>query len=280
MVFIHFLFKGEYFEFEEDYLEQTINSVKRNFSLNFNTKDLIYDLSVNLNLLILDGLVYSFPHRSLQEYFAVKLISLQSEEAKKSIYQKKLIAHSIKSSPSSILNLWRLCEEMDKEAFQKYFLLVNLEKFKPFFEWNSPHEAIENYYEQTTFKFSAIHSNNSYTQVGIINDTTSIISRSILYYLINFHAGRFEQPQIISLLNNEKNKDVISLEFDPHFDIFNRPDYYVFDPLTNNHISNVILTSNDLTKGFEKISVQLKDIYIKIKREIAESNERNINLLI
>ena len=112
--------------FDELYLQQTFNIIRNKTNINFETNDLIYDLSVSISILLLDGQDYTFPHRSMQEYFAAYLISSLPEDIKaNTIYGEKLS----KRRRSDDDNFWSLCQEMDKHCFNKYFLIPKLSSY-------------------------------------------------------------------------------------------------------------------------------------------------------
>lgn len=112
--------------FDELYLQQTFNIIRNKTNINFETNDLIYDLSVSISILLLDGQDYTFPHRSMQEYFAAYLISSLPEDIKaNTIYGEKL--SKIRRSDDD--NFWSLCQEMDKHCFNKYFLIPKLSSY-------------------------------------------------------------------------------------------------------------------------------------------------------
>lgn len=113
-----------HFLFDKEYLSSSLNKVKQNTALNYNTDFMIYDLSVAISILIIDGLDFSFPHRSLQEYFTAILIKNLPEKIKKEkIYHQKLVNRNWEGD----LNLWELCNEVDKYCFSKYFLIEQLD---------------------------------------------------------------------------------------------------------------------------------------------------------
>ncbi len=112
--------------FDELYLQQTFNIIRNKTNINFETNDLIYDLSVSISILLLDGQDYTFPHRSMQEYFAAYLISSLPEDIKaNTIYGEKL--SKIRRSDDD--NFWSLCQEMDKHCFNKSFLIPKLSSY-------------------------------------------------------------------------------------------------------------------------------------------------------
>ncbi|KAB2918746.1 MAG: NACHT domain-containing protein [Bacteroidetes bacterium] len=83
-------FFDEFFSFDEPYFNDLIKKIKTQLGFKFNDDDFLYDLKVNMSILVQDGLELKFPHRSLQEYFAAALISKQSDEIKQRIYSEKI----------------------------------------------------------------------------------------------------------------------------------------------------------------------------------------------
>lgn len=115
------LFKGKY-NFDVEYLKQTLTSIAEKFKFECDVEDLIYDLSVSISILIQDGNEYSFPHKSLQEYFVAMLIQSLDEHQKKDVYTEKfkLLTHKTTGGNQ---NFFRLCNEVDQTAFLKYFII-------------------------------------------------------------------------------------------------------------------------------------------------------------
>lgn len=116
-------FDGNY-SFSDLYIENKIKEIKKDLNIIVSIQDLIYDLQVAISILIRDGLVFIFPHRSIQEYFAAKCISELEFEKKKLIYDKEFL--KLADSANELSNFWNLCLEMDKEVFLKYFVIERL----------------------------------------------------------------------------------------------------------------------------------------------------------
>lgn len=111
--------------FDYRYLDETFHNIQKRFNYVFKTEDLIYDLTVSISILLLDGQEYCFPHRSMQEYFAASLISSLPEDIKRDqIYSGKLL-NTMQTENS---NFWSLCEEMDEYCFKNFFLLPQLKE--------------------------------------------------------------------------------------------------------------------------------------------------------
>jgi hypothetical protein len=79
----------EKFLYQPEYLENKLTFIKnKKKSLSFDNQKVIEDLQVAIGILNKDGLEYTFPHRSLQEFFAANYISSLSESNKKTVYSK------------------------------------------------------------------------------------------------------------------------------------------------------------------------------------------------
>lgn len=113
------------FEFSPQYIHITITKMLKSLNLSFDIDDLIYDLSVSVSLWVQDGTSYTFPHRSLQEFFAASYIANSREDIKATIYGDRL--KKIKNVESQ--NFWELCEELDESCFTQYFLIPSMEEY-------------------------------------------------------------------------------------------------------------------------------------------------------
>lgn len=77
------------FLFKLEYLEQKLNLIKEKKShLIFDNDKVIQDLQIAIGILNKEGVDYTFPHRSLQEYFSANYLSSLNETNKKIIFTK------------------------------------------------------------------------------------------------------------------------------------------------------------------------------------------------
>ena len=113
------------YEFSSEYLHNTLPKILMVLKFDCTVDELIYDLSVAVSILVLDGTSYVFPHRSLQEYFAASYIANLREDGKKKIYEEKFI----NVTETERNTFWTLCEEQDQSCFLQYFLIPSLELF-------------------------------------------------------------------------------------------------------------------------------------------------------
>lgn len=92
--------------------------------------NLLNDLSVAINILIVDGIYYTFPHKSMQEYYVANFIVSKSEHNRKRIYDKFI--QKIYKGEFSLLtqSLLSMLYEMDKRLFVENFILPLLQGIK------------------------------------------------------------------------------------------------------------------------------------------------------
>ncbi|MCW3466692.1 NACHT domain-containing protein [Chitinophaga nivalis] len=113
------------FSFELQDLTSILLKIQKLKNLSFKVDDLIYDLVVSINIILLDGAIYSFPHRSQQEYYVALLLSQESVEFKESFYK-----HNLNTlSGSDLSNFWLLCIELDKESFYSMYVIEEMHQF-------------------------------------------------------------------------------------------------------------------------------------------------------
>lgn len=109
------------FVFDRLMLQTELTDIRNRLNYDFDNDKLIYDLSVAISILMQDGLDYTFPHRSMQEYFAALLIAGLPEKTR---IQKVYSSHSFMSSQNQ--NIWSLCQEINEYEFKKNFISVQL----------------------------------------------------------------------------------------------------------------------------------------------------------
>ena len=117
------------FIFTNLYLNEKLDVIKeKKKSIEFINQKLISDLQVAIGIINQDGTEYTFPHRSLQEYFtATYIASLRSIENKKIVY-KKIVKSLMKDQGfgmNSKDNFHLLLSELDEDGVIKYGLLSN-----------------------------------------------------------------------------------------------------------------------------------------------------------
>lgn len=117
-------YKNE-FTFTCERIEEILRLIKNSTGLEYEEEKVLIDLETSISILIKEGLEYSFPHRSIQEYFAVLFISALTPNKKRKVLTKHRTTYW-KDDKTEDTNFWDLLREVDYQAFSKYFLLPEL----------------------------------------------------------------------------------------------------------------------------------------------------------
>ena len=122
----------EQFIFSGIYLEEKFKFIKeKKKNINFDNEKLINDLQVAIGILNKEGTDFTFPHRSLQEYFAAIYIFSLNDSNKNIVYQKliNLFTEEKKFRQTSRDNFHLLLSELDDKNVIKYAIIPFFEKF-------------------------------------------------------------------------------------------------------------------------------------------------------
>ncbi|MGF7217484.1 energy-coupling factor transporter ATP-binding protein EcfA2 [Spirosoma lacussanchae] len=134
------------YSFTDEYLRSKLTQIKQFTGLSYNNDDLIYDLRTQISILVLDGFQYSYPHRSLQEFFTAQFIKDLPSNQKSNAYSRICNFISNKSFDNSG-NLFSLMSELDRIDFVKEVLLKRLMMYKELFETKNDAELTYAYIE-------------------------------------------------------------------------------------------------------------------------------------
>jgi len=138
--------------FDNSYIHEKFELIKEILNIQFNNIDLIDDLNVATGILITEGIYYRFPHRSIQEYFAVLLVCKQNTDNKISFYTNRLPIYETKYG--NLSNLFELFIELDNLFFLKYYVQNILKDFYATVKSSNESETINNYLKQFFSKIS------------------------------------------------------------------------------------------------------------------------------
>ena len=123
--FISF-FEGK-ITFNQQYLEDKLNLIKsKKENLKFENHLLIDDLCVAINIMQKDGFEYSFPHRSMQEYFAAMYVCNLKIDSKEKFYNR--FFEKITDLGNNYNNFFELLEEVDKTYIKSILYKKHLEE--------------------------------------------------------------------------------------------------------------------------------------------------------
>lgn len=117
----------ELFIFSESQYEAIIRKVLTNYNYRINPKNFLEDLKVSISVLIEDGKLLSFIHRSIQEYFAAKYVDVLSEDDKAAFML--LLAKEQNNRKSNHTFLIELISELYPYEFKKYYIEAHIEEF-------------------------------------------------------------------------------------------------------------------------------------------------------
>lgn len=108
-------------EFNKSSLLQIINKAKRETGLDFKENDFLHDLITTVPLFVLEGVYYSWSHKSLQDYFAAKFIEIGAGQKREAILEKIYYLDDI----SILANVLDIFYDIDKKTF-KHTILYKL----------------------------------------------------------------------------------------------------------------------------------------------------------
>jgi len=112
--------------YDKQYLYKKLNYIKsKKNKLSFDNDKLLDDLKSAICILVEDGLEYTFPHKSLQEYFAALFISKLGLESKLKFYEKTL-SYFTKPTANIVfpyVNFYSLLMELDYKVIIEVVIL-------------------------------------------------------------------------------------------------------------------------------------------------------------
>jgi hypothetical protein len=206
-------FEGRY-SFSQEYIYELFEKIKKNSKYNFDNVKLLNDLHIAINILILDSNEYTFPHRSLQEYFtAIRIKNITSEDIKEKIY-KSNFSTLFNNSKDNLLNLFTLCIELDKSNFYQYFLIPKLKDTLSILTNNS--ESENNAAQFLNLKFETIINRSGqltlYPEVKIKYSIDKVfelipINIDINNYLNSIDKNMLESFVFNKIMNAKQNLD-------------------------------------------------------------------------
>jgi predicted NACHT family NTPase len=179
------LFEGQY-SFTNEYLTDVLSKVKTSTDYNYEIEKLIYDLRTSISILILDGFEYSFPHRSMQEYFTALFVNKLPTDKKNKAY-KNLSKTLEESSNDNSFNLWTLCYEMDETKFISSFLIPKLKKIHKQLDNKEGEKLVQTYFKITdALLYMTKHTNIEHRTKSMRILRPTNLQNSIIYFC-NFH---------------------------------------------------------------------------------------------
>ncbi|MBH0084695.1 NACHT domain-containing protein [Psychrobacter sp. SCQQ22] len=123
------------FNWDSDYIFEKFKIIRNKSEIKFENQKVLKDLSSAVALWIEDNGLYSFAHRSLQEYFVSLFVKQMTLESKEIVYNKILNRLDKNQIFFESENFLSLLEEMDELNFNKLYylpLLIKIENLLDF----------------------------------------------------------------------------------------------------------------------------------------------------
>ncbi len=210
------------YEFTDVSLLKYLNRAQNKYTdIIFNVEDYQEDLLQHVCMLVKDGLLYRFSHRSFQEYFAAVYTCQLTDEAQKSLFEKRLMKNA-----SDIESYYKMLFDMQRERFIKNIILPGLSKLKS--ESNNNHsfcQTIQLLYDEFYIKKS---SDNKLTW-GLsrtIDDDNDFYFLNIIHLCLTLIDYVYE-PASIEL--KSKQEDVVKKLLSDNYDNIERHRKYRID---------------------------------------------------
>lgn len=126
-------FFSQKYSFSLDYFEFQITKIKNDLHYKFSNDDFVFDLEVAIGILTQEGLEITFPHRSLQEYFAALYVTNISTNNKNKLYHAFLMPQFENLYQGRLVqndnsNFFALLNEMDSVMVKRKLIIPSLKK--------------------------------------------------------------------------------------------------------------------------------------------------------
>lgn len=253
----------ETYEFSQEYLKTKLEIIKNHTGIKFQNSYLIYDLSVSISILKLNGLNYIFPHKSMQEYFCAKLIASQLLPAKKQIYQE-LLPKYFNKKYNDLSNIFLLLDEIDAYYFTGLFIIPTLEKYlnklkrdktylKNFYSIFNPTEILP-----INKDFETTNSFNTYS-----------IEKNVFFNILNYINLKLDWKFSLNKIKAKNDIGVINYLFDNYYTTGNEN----VSKLFYKDLKREVFA--ELKNNFNKVLIDnINQIEIKVNllKEIQEEN--------
>jgi energy-coupling factor transporter ATP-binding protein EcfA2 len=249
------IFKGKY-NFDYEYLKPLLSEILSKLGLKCNIENLIYDLTVSISILIQDGTEYTFPHKSLQEYFTASLIKGLNEQQKQKIYSEKF-GHLEDFTTGGKINLYKLCQEMDKIYFTKMFLVPKAENFISKLDISSDENLTLSFFSIASpfFMFNTENKVSAYTQ-GIYLEDSFLAFFDVSNFFPSFEIMNKHFHLLLKFLDT-KPKSSRTIEFSK---ILAEPELIEFSSKTG-LIKNIVTFHKTLVSNLKTMKRSLEKEY-------------------
>ena len=262
----------EKYYFDQGYLERILESIKQELDINFITRDLIYDLMVNIGIILEDSGNLTYPHRSMQQYFTAYLIAnLNDFDLKLKIYES-----SIKPFASELWydsTLLELFNELDYFTFQEHVIIPILEDYSSKLKYSSTYEHFDKFISMYN---DTIHLTVSNDKAKVSYHTTMPVGsdQCFMEFVLEGLDDSFVSIAIDRILNLEEVKEYFLNNYPPGNYNFEIPSHKIFlypkldETGFSDDISDYVKRIEEYISEFRSKTEKLKRNKIKLIRPI------------
>lgn len=154
------------YSFHETQLFNIISDIRKSgiIGVSFKEEDLLYDLITSISILVQDGVMIFYPHRSIQEYFVSLFFQQINEETLKKRAYDRLRYEIIESSTDDLCNIYDLLIELDPSGLKNYFIIGVLNDFYKIIDIPFS-ELIEKFLKECDYTVHLFYEEDSYNDV-------------------------------------------------------------------------------------------------------------------
>ena len=176
--------------FSTDTLYNELNLIRKTTSYDFENENIIYDLTITVNILVNDSGYYSFAHLVLLEYLSSIFVARLNYDQKEKIYSKFIQTNKLFYSSTFLTFLY----ELDYRNFCQYFIIPFIDKYI-----NSDNNLRDYSTDEVIYFLSSMYNKNSFhnRELRYMDKTSLIVIRDKIVEDINNN----DEDNIDNLLN-------------------------------------------------------------------------------
>ncbi|GAF62287.1 hypothetical protein JCM18903_2355 [Psychrobacter sp. JCM 18903] len=194
------------FSWDSDFIFEKFKIIKSKSEIKFENQKILKDLSSAVALWTEDNGLYSFAHRSLQEYFASLFVKQMTLESKEIVYKKILSRFKRNHFLFETDNFLSLLEEMDELEFNKLYHLPLLLQIRDLLDFSSSKSLYLSFLRSS---FSKIRVDDEYKIVGgEVGNGYSKLASFKINYLHKLHSVIAEAIKNINKENLSQEKAI------------------------------------------------------------------------
>ena len=260
--------------FTEEHLTTTLAACKKATDLKFNTQNLVFDLKTSISIIHQDGFEFTFPHRSLQEYFAAQFIANLPDGNKRAAYKK--VIDSFLDSNDDGQNFYNLCLELDKISFISKIIIPELQTILNSFSKKTGADLYKAYLLHTTTGVSVgvdrkliLEKSSSNVDIRSLPVIIGLSPRDSNFFTVMLNI--FEIYDLDKLINfsidSGSNSQILLRLFNKHSPIFYDIDERLI--FKNMDLVNEIFLENDVLSIINDIIDSTRKKLISLQEEIS-----------